>query len=152
MTQSSQGHTLNLRSQRINPSLHNLEHTKSSKTGHNLKPKVPEPNKHYNPGMGNLLSLWLWVSKRLPKQCRLMLLPLFTSQESKAWPYCWKQVLGSCDRKLGLDVTLQQPPWGPAFIILAGAVEAANGGIQSVMMPADHQVTNKAGCVSQRGQ
>lgn len=51
-------------------------------------------------------------------------------------------------RKFGLDVALQQPSRRLAFIILAGTIEAANRGKQSIMMSVNHQVTIMVGCVS----
>lgn len=49
-------------------------------------------------------------------------------------------------REFRLDVTLKPLPRGQAFIILAGALEAAKEGEQSIVIHINHKMTNMVGC------
>lgn len=76
-----------------------------------------------------------------------MLLPLVTSHRLKSRFY-WRrhQALGTMGlRDFGLDVTLKAPPWGQAFIILEGALEAAKEGEQSIVIPINLKTANIIG-------
>lgn len=150
-THSSQGNTLNpgVRDQTL--SLHKPRKNQNPKGGKAVSWNQRSPSqtlKHKDPGMRNLLlNCWSWGSKRLPKTI-LVLLPLVTSHRLKSRFYCWRhQALGTMGlRDVGLDVTLKPPPWGQAFIILAGALEAAKAGEQSIVIPINHKMTNMVGC------
>lgn len=63
--------------------------------------------------MENLLSkYWLGELKRLPKQCRVLLLPLVAFQNLKVKPLLLKTpyILHALGRKVELELTLNPPP------------------------------------------
>lgn len=85
----------------------------------NVPPKSYELTKTAVPGMENLPSkYWLGESKRLPKQCRVLLLPLVAFQNLKVKPLLLKTlyILHALGRKVELELTLNPSHWGLANI------------------------------------
>lgn len=79
-------------------------------------PKVKDQlRKTLTPGMRSpLLSYWSWLSKRLPKHYRPLLLPWLPPELEGKSPLLQTQAPGICD----LELTRKLLPWGLTFMVL----------------------------------
>lgn len=82
-----------------------------------------------------LLSCRSKESSRLPKQCRLSLLPLVAHQSLKVSSYCWRQHALQKFGGFELGLTWKSPLRGQAYIVIKGAEQTAKGGKQRIVPP-----------------